>query len=1116
MTIESTGVVEAPSSLPPRSPLLTFLIADVRGYTRFTVEHGDEAAARLTSTVAAICEEVVGIHHGEVIELRGDEALCVFSSARDALRCALNLQTSFQEAMAHDPSLPLRVGVGLDAGEAVPVKGGYRGAALNLAARLCSLAGAGEVLASDAVTHVAGKIGGVAYAERGHVQLKGFTDPVMVMEVTEDHGPGLSEVAAILGESETQTSAQDFPLGGFLGALPTNTLVGRNQELDLILDAVDAVVSGTGQLVMLAGEPGSGKTRLAQEVTLHLRNRGFLIATGRSYEPEQMVSYYPFLDALTMIHAAAPPTLRQVAPHLRPYLGALLPEQIGMREVAGGSGPDEEQRVLRAVTGFLEAAARSAPLALLLDDLHWADASSIKLLLHLARHTQSSHILLLGTYRDAEVGHRHPLDGALRDLGREGLIKRIAVRRLEQEGTSQLIAATIGEDTVSEEFVGLVHGRTDGNPFFVQQVLRVLVERGDLFRTDGVWDRRRIEAIEVPESIRSVVGQRLLRLSEGAQELLREASVLGQTINFDDLLGMTGRSEEELEGALEEARAAALVSETGPDAYAFDHALTQRALWEDLSSRRRRKLHLAAGETIERRPDREREQRVAELAWHFQEGGDPERALRYTLLIGDQAEAVFAHSEAEIHYQTALELARGLEDAVRAVEAQEKLGHVLSTMARFDEALGALEEAAVVCQAQGDSEGEVRVVAQIGEVHFLRGTPEDGLARLQPLLHAVEGSLSPALPQLYSALAMLFFGMGRYQEQAVVAERAAELARARGDERTVALVEGRLAYALLLARRLNEALTLYLRIIPQYEAAEDLHNLCSALTSAADVHAALGDLRAVDHYLARALTVAERMGDPLPVAEVLQALAWNALITGDWEQASRYGAQAETIIRPLTIARLSTALLTLQGTIRLYQGDWEEASRLLEEATAVAERGQDERGGRGVQHKLVIRDLMAGHLEAALARLHLLFDEKDLWNDAARNHLAELAEAHLELGNHARAEEIAVEALERYRAERDQFALVEMLRVYAMVLVRQQRWDEAETAWGEAISLAQHMPYPYEQGRLLYERGMAQIQRGNCKRAREQLEEALAIFQRLGARHSVKQSEQALATLRQN
>lgn len=1095
-----------------RSTLLTFLIADVRGYTQFTAEHGDEAAARLAGTFATIAKSTAAKRDGEVIELRGDEALAVFDSARQALRAALELQQRFTLEAAGDPLLPLHVRIGLDAGEAIPVEGGYRGGALNLAARLSSLAEAGEVLASGAVTHLAGKIDGVTYAERGHAQLKGFADSVMVMEVVKDQSSGVPNVAAIVDEIDTPTATQEFSLGGFLGALPTNDLVGRHQELNDILNTLDAVERGTGRLVVLAGEPGAGKTRLAQEVTLHLRNRGFLVAVGRCFEPERGVPYYPFLDALATIFRAVPRSVQREVPRRWPYAGALLPDQIGAPKAAVGSGMDEEQRVLRAVTGFLDAAAEFAPVALLLDDLQWADASSLKLLIHLARRTRTCRILLLGIYRDVEVGRRHPLEGTLRDLGREGLMERVAVRPLKEEGTAQLISATIGEGQVSAEFARFVHAWADGNPFFVQQVVRMLVERGDLIRKNGIWDRRQSEAIEVPEGVRSVIGQRVCRLSERAQEVLREASVLGETFRFDDLLVMTGRSEEVLEEALEEARTASLLGETDRDAYAFDHILTQQTLCAELSSRRRCKLHLAAAEALDQLPEHERRQRMAELAWHWYQGGDTKRGARYSLLLGAQAERVFAHSDAEAHFRTVLELGGTVDDGIQ-VEAREMLGHVLSAMARFDDALEVLNEAAAAYRALGDSEGEAQVVAEVGEVHFLRGTPEDGLARLQPLVARLEGSASPALPRLYAAQATLLFGMGRYQEQAVAAKEGAALARARGDQRTVVIAEGRLGYALLLVRHLEEAMALYQRIIPQYEASDVLPSLCSALTSAADVQAALGDVRAAGTYLTRALTVADRMGDQLPIAEVLQALGWNELIIGNWDHAYDYSVQADAILRALAIPRLSAAILTLQGTIRLYQGEGTEASRLLNEAEAMAEQGQDERAGRGVLHKLVIQDLMAGRAEAALTRLHLIVDERDLWNDAARNHLAELAEVHLNLGNHARAEEIAVEALKRHRAERDQFALVEMLLVYGMALAWTQRWEGAEAAWDEAASLAERMPYPYIQARVLLARGIAQMQRGYRDVARERMEDARAIFQRLGARAGIEKTEQALSKL---
>src|SRR5918911_3014531 len=172
-----------PAFLETASALRTFLIADVRGYTRFTAEQGDEAAARLASRFATLMREGVDAHGGQVLELRGDEALAVFGSARQALRAAVAVQASFADATAANPVLPLAVGMGLDAGEAVPVEGGYRGGALNLAARLCSLAGPGEVFASAEVVHLARVVEGLRYVERGQVQLKGLAAPVRVLHV---------------------------------------------------------------------------------------------------------------------------------------------------------------------------------------------------------------------------------------------------------------------------------------------------------------------------------------------------------------------------------------------------------------------------------------------------------------------------------------------------------------------------------------------------------------------------------------------------------------------------------------------------------------------------------------------------------------------------------------------------------------------------------------------------------------------------------------------------------------------------------------------------------------------------------------------------------------------
>jgi class 3 adenylate cyclase len=246
---ELTETYAAPSVA---AEIRTFLIADIRGYTRFVADHGDEAAARLASRFADLVQEAAEKRGGEVIELRGDEALSVFSSTRQALWAATELQTRLASETAEVPSLPLLAGVGIDAGEAVPVKGGYRGGALNLAARLCNLAGPGEVFASEGVVHLAQKIGGLAYVDRGQVELKGLPRPVRVFQVLADDQVPTELSLLSLGA----TRATSLP------AQPTS-FIGR--ELDL--RAVRTLLTrGDVRLLTLTGPAGAGKTRLALQV----------------------------------------------------------------------------------------------------------------------------------------------------------------------------------------------------------------------------------------------------------------------------------------------------------------------------------------------------------------------------------------------------------------------------------------------------------------------------------------------------------------------------------------------------------------------------------------------------------------------------------------------------------------------------------------------------------------------------------------------------------------------------------------------------------------------------------------------------------------------------------
>lgn len=1057
--------------------LLAFLIADVRGYTSFTVQRGDEAAAILATEFARITSRVIEESQGRVVELRGDEVLAVFSSARQALRAAVALQSALAAAARED--LPLRVGVGIDAGEAVPVDGGYRGAALNLAARLCSLAGPGEVLASETVINLARKVDGLQYIDRGTADLKGFTSRVAVMQVVPD------EPAVESAQSEETPEEQRFPIGGFLGALPANQMVARASELETILISLRAALEGNGRLVFLAGEPGVGKTRLAQEVTLKARNSGFLVAGGRCYEPEEGVPYYPFREALTTLYEVASPDVRASVTRLWPYVLQLLPGATTRVPPATGSSGEEQQNLFYAVTSFLAGVAAVQPVALLLDDLHWADQSSLRLLQYIARHTRSDRIFVLGTYRDVEVGRHHPLERALRDLHREGLSDELAVRRLDRAAIAALTAASFGGTEVSEEFAALLYRHTEGNPFFAHEVLNTLVERGDVFLRDGRWDRRDLADIQVPKSVRSTVGERVSRLPTQAQEILAEASVLGQTFQFDDLQALSGCDERVIEEALDEAEGAGLVRRGEKDTYSFNHALTQQVLYEELPARRRRRLHLAAGGAIER--GRPPDHRIPDLAWHFLQGDDSQRALVYSIRAGDAAESVAAHAEAKKYYLTSVELARDLGDRRGEMTALEKLGTVLCATGPFDEAAGALVAADRLAIEHGDREVQRRTVAQwLQLVGLHRQSEADAHRRLEELIRDTEPS--QGLGDLYLTLSRLAFASGRYGESREWAEKTAEVARALGSDYLLAGALMRLGTTLSTTHDVARTAVLEQAILLA-ERSSNWSALGTALNNLAFLYMMQGKLRTNLQYRQRALQEAVRRQDPAGMVMGRAMVAQAHTYLGELATAEDHAEVALHAVRRMERIWHTTYALYIAAHVRILKGEWEEGRALLRDGKDMAREYHDVQGmgyGRAIGGEL---SLLRDEPEAVIASYESV-EPGDIvgWERWVA------AEAYRRVGRH----DVTARIAQTMMADFDWY-WAEGLRVRGACATDYGDIDAAERDLTAALGLVRRQEYRLEEIRILFEMARLQVRRGDCAGRLARLEETHRLCREVGA-----------------
>ena len=907
------------------------------------------------------------------------------------------------------------------------------------------------------------------------------------------------------------------PTGSFLGARPSDPLVAREGEMVQALEIVDEVERGGGRLLMLAGEPGVGKTRLAQEVTVRLEERGFLVATGRCYEPEQAVPYYPFVEALTAAHEAAPVTIQSEVPRRWPYVERLLPDRPSAIDAEEFGGQDVQQRLFWAVAHFLVAIAEIRPLAVLLDDLQWADESSLKLFQYVARATRAHRTFLLGTYRDVDVDRRHPLERVLRDLNREGLLTEMVIPRLREEGTAALTTAMLRAVDMSEEFVALLHARTDGNPFFTQEVVRALIERGDLFVANGVWRSHTDAEIQVPRSIRSAIGERLSRLSEPAQEVLQEASVLGQTFAFSDLSPMRGRPEEQVDDALDDALMASLIRVIDKGRYSFNHALTQQTLYEELPARRRIRLHLLAAEALERLPDAARRKRAVELAWHFLQADEGTRALPYAMLAGDHAEAVFAHTEALQHYRTALELAHAIDDQRREAEALEKLGIALWLGMQYDEALDVLERASAAHRAVDDPEGEARVMWQIGNVLYRKGQSTEGIARVRATVDQLERLSGPpsfqrALAHLYWALAApTSFPTANYGEILAISARIAELGDTAADPRARAHAAFLRGWGLSYVGAPGEARRSLEEALPFFESTGDKWMHANVTGNIGRTHLHEGDVNRARVYLHQTLQLFVAIDDQSEVAWASCYMGDVGFVNGDWAEA-RYHYERSAALARTTVPRYYSHALLHLAELSLLEGATEQAVEDIKQGLTVAEQCSEVAAIRKAGRLLAEQDLAAGDAEAALTRLQPLVDGLGEETPHAFPPPV-LAEAYLAVGDEIRADELVTERIERFRQQQRRRSLANWLRIQGKVRFQQQRWGDAQQAYEEAASLAHALPYPHAEAAALYESGVLHRQRGEIEQARDRLEEALASFRHLAARPDVERTEHALRIL---
>ncbi|MCJ7618704.1 MAG: protein kinase, partial [Anaerolineae bacterium] len=510
----------------------------------------------------------------------------------------------------------------------------------------------------------------------------------------EDRPASASEVLRALAQPDMlDKHAMPSAELSVLERIERGRMVGREQELQEARSLWSRVLSGQGQVLLITGEPGIGKTRLVRELVTQAEVSGGQALVGFSYA-EGGGPYGPFRQIIRevlgngLVERLDLPNfvladLLTLAPELRPRYPDL--------PASPAANPEAEQeRLFENLLIFHTLLSGRAPLLMVLEDAHWADSGTLSLLRHLARHTRRQRMMIVATYREVELDQARPLHEVLLDLNRERLATRLKLTRLGREETRELLAVLFAEE-ITPEFLDGIYRETEGNPFFIEEVVKELVESGKLYYEDGRWHRPRMAELGIPQSVRVAIQSRVGKLPPDSQETLHLAAILGREFDFDTLAQASEQDEDTLLDGLERAVRAQLIEEVSTErggTFAFEHRLIPTTLVEGLRTLQRRRLHGLAAAAIEARHPESFEA----LAYHYGQAANAQKATEYLLSAGDRARALYAHQEAIDNYQQALELLKEAGDVERAARTLMKLGLTYQNAFDFQAARQAYEE----------------------------------------------------------------------------------------------------------------------------------------------------------------------------------------------------------------------------------------------------------------------------------------------------------------------------------------------------------------------------------------------------------------------------------------
>ncbi len=760
-------------------------------------------------------------------------------------------------------------------------------------------------------------------------------------------------------------------------------IFGREKELGEARALWGRAVSGEGQLLLISGEPGIGKSRLAREIITLAEVSGGRSLIGECFA-EGNAPYAPFAEMIQQAFAQDAHRKLGLSPQIQADLVSIAPNlQFNLPQTTPNPHLDpqaEQQRLLDHIMVFFTLLSQEQPYLLVLEDAHWADQATLTLLRQLSRRIRRHKILIVTTYREVELDEALPFQDTLYAINRERLASRLKLGRLDRQATYIMLDALFGEH-VQGTFFDRVYQETEGNPFFIEEVCKSLVDNGRLTLVEGHWQRVGAEELQIPQSIRITIQTRISKLSAEHQEALRMAAILGRDFDFQILADMVDVNEDRLIDALDLAERAQLISETSAErggSFRFAHALIPVTLVDGLSGLRRRRLHRRAAESFEKlRPDD-----LEALAYQYGLAEEPAKAYYYLQKAGERALSRFANEDAIRYFTHALEFCEtGSLERFNLLSARQS---VYDLLAIREKQLADIQEMQAIAERVDDDnlrfEALIALIDYYSNTDFLRagqlsqdalklsrsiGDPgKEAVAlynlasaawRSGDLHHSVDYALSARQKyqqagkndELISCLYLLsldYINLGDHQAGQAAAEEALQLSRQTKNRREEATSLRRLGIAMNAQSRMEDALLYFRAALQMHREVGDRAEECNALNAIAGVLVEMHRVEEATEYYIKGLEIAEETNNDFSMGMLTNNYIYHCFILpGNFEDGLRFLAEQLEKSRRSGDKSQIFVLARMQTDILADLGQFEPAIRAAQETIEIAQQRNEQR-----------------------------------------------------------------------------------------------------------------------------------------------------------------------------